>query len=1175
MGLTDRRKQALALLGVSLAIMAALAPLLAAIPSPTQAAPGSGIAATPVFSFGASADFGGIGEANMIALAKRATAGGESFLLALGDLGYTSDEAGWCRSIKGAFNDVLVIAGNHDTSESGPGDMAQYVIYCPFTLSVPVTAGAGTPGYGYEYYFDYPATNPLVRVLMISPGVGGALNYNFGVGSSHYNWVVDSVNDARSRGIPWVVAGSHKQCINVGTKSCDMGQTIFDKLVDLKVDLILTAHDHSYHRSHQLALGPNCPSVVSVGNFDADCVVDDGSDDFYNRGFGSVKMIVGTGGRSVRTVTLSGSDREIGYFAEVMGSNANTQGKSWGYGYTRFEVSAESVTVRTDFCPPGTTGSDGQCLSQQTTVFKDQFQIGGTPPPPPPLAADFAFSPTNPNAGDTVTFTSLVSGGTSPYGYAWTFGDGTSASVTNPTHIYGSAGTFTVTLGVTDAVPATVTASKSITVSTPPPLIGIPVNAFRGLYYDNEDLSNMRVQRIDNSINFNWGSGTPDPSIGADTFSVRWEGYWDYGQAGIYRFTVTTDDGMRASVDNVTTVLDAWIPQSPTTYTQDVEVAAGRHYVRVEFFERTAGAVAQVSWSFLSPPPQPRPTARIALTPGYPKPGDTVTFDASSSTSLNGTLEARWDWQDDGAWDTAWSATLTAQHAFATEGAYTVRLEVRDAGGLTDNATQAVAVDGTAPTTSASLSGTSGSAGWYRSAVAVTLSGTDPLSGVASTTYRVDGGSWLTYGTPVSVAADGSHTLEFASTDRAGNAEAPKSVTFQVDATAPSTTRALAGTLGSGNYYVSDVTVTLTASDTTSGVASTQYRLDGGSWLTYATSFVVSGNGSHLVEYRSTDAAGNAEATQSAPIQIGPVASSPPASTLSLAGTQGTGTWYVSAVAVTLAATDPGSFAVTIKYRLDGGSWLTYATPFQVVQGRHTVEYYATNAVGLQETPKAIAVDIDVTPPAVSTSLSGPPSASGWFKPPVDVTVVASDALSGVATVEYRVDAGAWTTYTAPVAVGEGRHIVEFRATDAAGLASSAGLVAIDVDGTPPVLEGLAPSGFVTTNRVMISWQGHDTASGLVGYEVSLDGGPFASLGMVTNLWADFDEGGHNVLVKAVDAAGNEAVAVVSFRVDTNAFSPTGPYSGIPMFLILELVVAAVTMAIMRRRHKRRMALYG
>ena len=584
-------------------------------------------------------------------------------------------------------------------------------------------------------------------------------------------------------------------------------------------------------------------------------------------------------------MTLSNSsDKERDYFVELMGSNGNTQGKAWGYGPTTFRVGAESIAAETDFCPPGTTTSDGQCASQQLTVFKDAFQVGGTPPPPPPLSADFTFSPANPYVGESVTFASTVFGGTAPYVYAWTFGDGGTATIADPTHSYGAPATYTVSARVTDAVSASVTVSKDVTVSSAPPL---PINAFRGSYYDNEDLTNLKLRRTDNSVNFNWGTGTPDPSVGQESFSVRWEGLWDFAQNGVYRFTMTTDDGMRMSIDNTTTVLEAWIPQASTTYTSDVEVAAGRHFVKVEFFDRTNQAIAQVGWSFFSAPPQPVPTARIALSPGYPRPGDAVSFDASSSTSLNGSLEARWDWEDDGTWDTSWSTTLTASHAFLTEGAYTVRLEVRDAAGLTDNETRAVAVDGTAPTTIATLSGTSGSAGWYRSAVDVTLSATDPLSGVASTQYRLDGGSWVAYAAIVSEAADGPHTIEFASTDRAGNAESLTSVTFKIDATLPFTTHALDGSLGNGSFYTSDVSVTLSASDTTSGLASTRYRVDGGAWLTYTAPFLVSGNGSHLVEYGSTDAAGNVEATRSASIQIGPVASSPPSSTLGLSGAQG------------------------------------------------------------------------------------------------------------------------------------------------------------------------------------------------------------------------------------------------------------------------------------------------
>src|SRR5207245_7553638 len=60
------------------------------------------------------------------------------------------------------------------------------------------------------------------------------------------------------------------------------------------------------------------------------------------------------------------------------------------------------------------------------------------------------------------------------------------------------------------------------------------------------------------------------------------------------------------------------------------------------------------------------PTARFSYSPTVPKVNDTVLFDASSSSDTNSaaTLQARWDWEGDGTWDTSFCSTLTAQHAF-------------------------------------------------------------------------------------------------------------------------------------------------------------------------------------------------------------------------------------------------------------------------------------------------------------------------------------------------------------------------------------------------------------------------------------------------------------------------------------------------------------------------------
>ena len=58
---------------------------------------------------------------------------------------------------------------------------------------------------------------------------------------------------------------------------------------------------------------------------------------------------------------------------------------------------------------------------------------------------------------------------------------------------------------------------------------------------------------------------------------------------------------------------------------------------------------------------------------------------------------------------------------------------------------------------------------------------TDTASGVAETLYRVDGGVWQVLGTsPVVVTGAGQHTVEYTSTDRAGNHEVTRRTTFTV-----------------------------------------------------------------------------------------------------------------------------------------------------------------------------------------------------------------------------------------------------------------------------------------------------------------------------------------------------------------------------------------------------------
>ena len=101
------------------------------------------------------------------------------------------------------------------------------------------------------------------------------------------------------------------------------------------------------------------------------------------------------------------------------------------------------------------------------------------------------------------------------------------------------------------------------------------------------------------------------------------------------------------------------------------------------------------------------------------------------------------------------------------------------------------------------------------------------------------------------------------------------------DTTPPVTTSALAGTKGDNGWYISDVTVTLSATDPPevfhiggdggngpSGVNHTYYKIDSGSWKEYTAPFMVSTEGQHTVLYYSTDIAGNVETQKSITIKI-------------------------------------------------------------------------------------------------------------------------------------------------------------------------------------------------------------------------------------------------------------------------------------------------------------------
>lgn len=94
---------------------------------------------------------------------------------------------------------------------------------------------------------------------------------------------------------------------------------------------------------------------------------------------------------------------------------------------------------------------------------------------------------------------------------------------------------------------------------------------------------------------------------------------------------------------------------------------------------------------------------------------------------------------------------------------------------------------------------------------------------------------------------------------------------------------------------------------------------------------------------------------------------------------------------------------------------------------------------------------IDNDRPTTSAALSGPAASNGWFSGAVEVTLNPSDALSGIASVHYQVDAGAPTLYAGPFTISSaGAHSVSFWSEDKAGNIEVAHSEAVNIDGTAP-----------------------------------------------------------------------------------------------------------------------------
>ena len=136
-------------------------------------------------------------------------------------------------------------------------------------------------------------------------------------------------------------------------------------------------------------------------------------------------------------------------------------------------------------------------------------------------------------------------------------------------------------------------------------------NGLSATYYNNIDFTGTTLTRVDPTIDFAWGSGSPAASIGADTFSARWTGQVEAQFTGTYTFYTVSDDGVRLWV-NGQQVINNWTDHAPTENSGTIALTAGQRYdIRMEFYENGGGATARLLWSSASVPKAVIPSTRL------------------------------------------------------------------------------------------------------------------------------------------------------------------------------------------------------------------------------------------------------------------------------------------------------------------------------------------------------------------------------------------------------------------------------------------------------------------------------------------------------------------------------------------------------------------------------------
>ncbi len=366
---------------------------------------------------------------------------------------------------------------------------------------------------------------------------------------------------------------------------------------------------------------------------------------------------------------------------------------------------------------------------------------------------------------------------------------------------------------------------------------------------------------------------------------------------------------------------------------------------------------------------------------------------------------------------------------------------------------------------------------FFKDTITVTISATDEGSGVKEFTYQLGQDAQL----QTQTAQNGKITFavqpEFkgniknvAAKDDAGNAsEGIDYEYFAIEKNKPTDLTVETNGYESGKWTNGDVTITVSGSTATSGIAKYQYSTDGGqSWhdmtateKTDATKteplnvteaqITVSNSGSSEYLFRAVSGAGN-ESTASAAVTVNIDKGTP---NIIVNGDAGS---YLQEDTVQIIPIIGYSGISKMEVQKDNGSWEILSPSvdnpniyYYTVTGNGTYTFRMTNGAGATATGSITYDKIDSTKPVVSVNANGYTSGT-WTNGEVSLSVSNTAPNLGTTTFQYSVDGGEWQPYTQAIVVSDETDgaTYTFKAISASGVKSDEVSVTVKIDKTPP-----------------------------------------------------------------------------------------------------------------------------